>query len=47
MLKDLKNDGLSEDIVKVGEAKIQDITNSFVTRIDELIDLKEIDIMKV
>lgn len=47
MMKDLKNDGLSEDIVKVGEAKIQDITNSFVTRIDELIDLKEIDIMKV
>jgi len=47
MLKDLKNDGLSEDIVKVGETKIQDITNSFVTRIDELIDLKEIDIMKV
>jgi len=47
MMKDLKNDGLSEDIVKVGEAKIQDLTNSFVSKVDELIELKEVDIMKV
>ena len=47
MLKDLKNDGLAEDIVKVGETKIQDITNAYVTKIDELIDLKEVGIMKV
>jgi ribosome recycling factor len=47
MMKDLKNDGLAEDIVKVGEAKIQDVTNSYVASIDSLIEIKEVDIMKV
>ena len=47
MLKDLKNDGLAEDIVKVGETKIQDITNQFVAKVDELVVLKEEDIMRV
>ena len=47
MLKDLKNDGMPEDLVKVGEGKIEDITKSFVVKIDEIIVLKEADIMKV
>jgi ribosome recycling factor len=47
LLKDMKNDGLAEDIVKVGEAKIQDVVNAYATQIDDLINLKEIDIMKL
>ncbi len=46
-IKNLKNDGLSEDDAKVAEAKIQDITNAYVKQIDELLDVKEKDIMTV
>lgn len=47
MLKDLKNDGMPEDLIKVGEAKVEDITKAFVSKIDDVIVLKEADIMKV
>jgi ribosome recycling factor len=47
MLKDLKNDGMPEDLIKVGETKVEDVTKSYVAQIDELIVLKEADIMKV
>lgn len=47
MLKDLKNDGLSEDMMKSAETEIQNITNNFVKKIDDLIDLKEKDIMTI
>jgi len=47
MLKDLKNDGMPEDLIKVGETKVEDVTKSYVAHIDELIVLKEADIMKV
>jgi ribosome recycling factor len=47
MLKDLKNDGMPEDLIKVGEAKVEDVTKSYVAQIDELIVVKEADIMKV
>ncbi len=47
MLKSLKNDGLAEDIVKVAENDIQDITNSFSAKVDAKIELKEKDIMTV
>jgi ribosome recycling factor len=47
MLKDLKNDGMPEDMIKVGETKVEDVTKSYVAQIDELIVLKEADIMKV
>jgi len=46
-VKELKNEGLSEDIVKSAEAEIQEITNSYVKRIDEVLDAKEKDIMKI
>jgi ribosome recycling factor len=47
MIKDLKNDGLSEDMVKVGEEEVQKITNSYIKKVDELVELKEKDIMTI
>lgn len=46
-IKNLKNDGLSEDDAKVAESKIQDITNAYVKKIDDLLEVKEKDIMTV
>lgn len=47
MIKELKADGLSEDFVKDAENEIQNITNSFIKKVDELVDLKEKDIMTI
>lgn len=47
MIKDLKNEGLSEDMVKDAEEEIQQITNSFIRKIDDLLEVKEKDIMTV
>jgi len=47
MLKDLKNEGLSEDLFKDAEEEIQQITNGFSKKVDELIDLKEKEIMTI
>lgn len=47
MIKDLKADGLSEDFVKDAENEIQNITNSFIKKVDEFVDLKEKDIMTI
>lgn len=47
MIKALKDDGLSEDLQKDAEAKIQTITNSYVKNVDDLTDLKEKDIMTI
>lgn len=46
-VKDLKNDGLSEDFAKDAEAQIQTITDSYVKKIDELLEVKEKDIMTI
>jgi ribosome recycling factor len=47
MIKDLKKEGLSEDMEKDSEEEIQKITNSFIKKIDDLVELKEKDIMTV
>ena len=47
MVKDLKSDGLSEDMSKDAETEIQNITNGFVKKVDELVELKEKDIMTI
>ena len=47
MVKDLKNDGLSEDHFKNAGIEIQDITNDSSKDIDQLFDIKEKDIMTV
>ena len=47
MIKDLKNDGLSEDLAKGAEEEVQQITNAFIKRIDDVLEIKEKDIMTV
>jgi len=47
MVKDLKNEGLSEDMTKDAENEIQNITNSFIKKVDELVEAKEKDIMTI
>lgn len=46
-IKKLKNDGASEDEIKVGEAEVQKLTDSFIVKVDQLSELKEKDIMTV
>jgi ribosome recycling factor len=47
LVKDLKNDGLSEDLAKDAENHIQAITDSYVKKVDEQMELKEKDIMTI
>lgn len=47
MVKSLKSDGLSEDLSKDAETQIQNITNVFIKKVDDLIELKEKDIMTI
>lgn len=46
-LKAAKADGLSEDLAKGGEAKVQELTDAYNKRVDEVLDAKEADIMTV
>ena len=47
MVKLLKSDGLSEDLAKDAETKVQSITNNAITKVDEILAVKEKDIMTV
>ena len=47
LIKELKNDGLSEDMMKDAENEIQVITNDYSNQIDEFFTIKEKDIMTV
>lgn len=46
-LKQMKNDGLSEDLEKDSEAMVQEYTNSYTENVDKLIEAKEKDIMTI
>ncbi|WDF68060.1 ribosome recycling factor [Sphingobacterium oryzagri] len=46
-IKKLKNDGVSEDEAKTGEAEVQKLTDAFIVKVDQLAELKEKDIMTV
>jgi ribosome recycling factor len=46
-IKKLEKDGTSEDICKNAEDEVQNLTNSFIRKIDELLVEKEAEIMKV
>ena len=46
-IKKLEKDGTSEDICKSAEDEVQNLTNSFIRKIDELLVEKEAEIMKV
>lgn len=47
MVKELKNDGLSEDLAKDAENEVQTITNLFIKKIDDLLEMKEKEIMTI
>jgi ribosome recycling factor len=47
MVRSLKDDGLSEDLLKDAEDRVQKLTDSFNDKVDELVSVKEKDIMKV
>jgi ribosome recycling factor len=46
-LKKLKNDGVSEDAIKIGEEKVQKLTNQFIDKTEQMFAAKETDIMQV
>ncbi len=46
-LKKMQKDGLSEDIQKRSEDKVQKLTEKYYTKVEELIDAKEKDIMTI
>jgi len=46
-IKKLEKDGTSENVCKSVEDEVQNLTNSFIKKIDELLAEKEAEIMKV
>ena len=46
-IKKLEKDGTSEDACKDAEDEVQTLTNNYIKKIDELLVLKEAEILKV
>ncbi|MAC93964.1 MAG: ribosome recycling factor [Flavobacteriales bacterium] len=46
-VKKLQKDGLAEDQAKGIEEEIQELTDKYVAKVDHILELKEVDIMKV
>jgi ribosome recycling factor len=46
-IKKLEKDGMSEDVCKSAEDEVQELTNSYIKKVDELLATKEAEIMKV
>ncbi|MCG9792181.1 ribosome recycling factor [Flavobacterium algicola] len=46
-IKKLEKDGTSEDVCKSAEDEVQILTNNYIKKIDELLVVKEAEIMKV
>jgi ribosome recycling factor len=46
-LRKLTKEGVAEDLVKSSEDRVQKLTDSFVTRIDQIFSMKEREIMEV
>lgn len=42
-----KLDGISEDAIKVAEQSVQDLTDSYIKKVDDMFSAKEIEILKV
>lgn len=47
MIKALKDEGFSEDLIKGAETEVQNITNSAIKKVDDVIEEKEKEIMTV
>lgn len=46
-IKKLEKEGTSEDICKTAEDEVQNLTNQFIRKVDEIFAIKEAEIMKV
>ena len=46
-IKKLKSDGMSEDDEKFWSEEVQNLTNDFIKQIDEILKIKQDDILKV
>lgn len=46
-IKKLEKDGTSEDVCKAAEEEVQQLTNNFIKKVDEVLAAKEAEIMKV
>jgi len=46
-IKKLEKDGVSEDACKGAEEEVQNLTNSFIKKVDDILSVKEAEIMKV
>ncbi len=46
-IKKAQKDGMAEDIAKDGENEVQDLTNQYIKKIDDLVTAKEKEIMTV
>ncbi len=46
-IKKLEKAGLSEDVCKSAEEEVQNLTNSYIKKVDDLLAVKEAEIMKV
>lgn len=46
-LKQMKKDGLSEDLEKDAEIQVQEMTDKYIEKVDKLIEIKEKDIMTI
>lgn len=47
MIKKLKEEKVSEDEIKNGEIKMQDLTNGFIAKVEEVLKKKEAEIMTI
>jgi len=46
-LKKLQKNGVEQDTIKAAEADVQKLTDKYIKKVDELLELKEEEIMKV
>lgn len=46
-IRKLTKDGVSEDMVKIGEERIQKLTDSYIAKVEQLLVTKEADIMAI
>ena len=47
LIKGLKDEGVAEDLVKLGEDEVQKLTDTYSKRVDDIISNKEEDILKI
>ncbi len=46
-IKKAKNDGMSEDDQKIWESEVQEMTDSYIKQVDEMLEIKQAEIMQV